>query len=102
MNFYPPIPSVFALTDHALCRMQRRGISRAGVEACLRLGRRVRARGAILFALGRRQIERARREGLRLEGHEGLHVVCSNDGAVLTVFKNRARLMVWDHRRWRR
>lgn len=76
------------LTRHARHRMDGRRISREAVEMVLAYGRCARVRGACVHALGRREVERGRRAGVDLRPFEGLQVVCSPEGAVITVYRN--------------
>ncbi len=77
-------------TSHAQKRMQHRGIDTAAIEAALAFGREVFTRGAVVHAIGRREIEQWRDEGINLSAYDGVQVVCSHDGAVLTVYRNRS------------
>ena len=77
------------LTGHASKRMSVRGISDAAVLAALRHGRVVHARGAVIHAIGRKEISRSRRRGIDLSGYNGLQIVCTHDGTVLTAYRNR-------------
>lgn len=77
------------LTRHALTRMHARRISTTGVVAVLNFGREVHTRGAVVYAIGRNEVENAKRAVVDLRAHEGLHVVCSKDGSILTVYRNR-------------
>ena len=85
MDCSPPL----TLTHHARCRIDARGFSRRAVAAALDYGRELHTRGAVIYVLGRREVARARREGLDLSAHEGVHVVCSADGAVITAWRRR-------------
>ena len=77
------------VTYHAQVRMDSRRISEEAVTAVLTYGRAVYARGAKIFALGRREVQRFAREGIDLSGYSGIQVVCSPDGSlVYTVFRN--------------
>lgn len=76
-------------TVHAQERMQHRCIDPEAVRAALDFGREVFTRGAIVHAIGRREIERWSDEGVDLSSYDGVQVVCSHDGAVLTVYRNR-------------
>lgn len=78
----------FSLTNHALARMTTRAISRTAIEAALEFGRCVDIRGAQIFAIGRREVEALRREGIELADFEGTQVVVTDGGAVLTVYRN--------------
>lgn len=77
------------LTRHVLGRMAARRIPVPAIRAVLTFGRRVHVRGATIRAIGRREVARLRRCGVDLAPHEGLHVVCGSDGAVLTAYRNR-------------
>jgi hypothetical protein len=68
--------------------MQQRGITQEMLEAVLVFGREVYGPGTVLYVVGHREVERWRREGARVEDLEGLHVVCSPSGAVLTTYRN--------------
>lgn len=46
-------------------------------------------RGARIYAIGRREVERYRAQGVDLDPFEGVQVVTKLDGAVLTVYRNR-------------
>lgn len=84
-----PSAQLDSLTYHAWQRMCSRHLSPAAIEAALDYGRIVYVRGAVIHAIGRNEVERYRREGIDLSKHEGVQVVCSSDGAVLTVYRNR-------------
>jgi Domain of unknown function (DUF4258) len=77
------------LTDHALRQMRRRGIPAAAIDAALDYGRVVYTRGAVIQAIGRNEIARWSEWGIDLSAYDGIQVVCSNEGAVLTVYRNR-------------
>jgi hypothetical protein len=75
------------LTKHACDRMSRRGLSEAAVAAAIAYGRIVHIRGAAIHAIGRKEVEWFEPDGIDL--YEGVQVVCSPEGAVLTVYRNR-------------
>lgn len=77
-----------ALTSHALARMYARRFSQGAIRAALQHGREVHGRGAVIFAIGRKEVMRARRSGIDLTGCEGIHVVCSREGTIMTVYRN--------------
>lgn len=77
------------LSCHAFERLEQRDIEIEAVEAVLDYGREVFTRGAVVHAIGRREIEQWAREGIDLSRYDGVHVVCSHDGNVLTVYRNR-------------
>lgn len=77
------------LTQHARQRMFSRGLSTAAIDAGLAWGRTVHVRGAEIYAIGRREVAHAARDGVDLTRLAGLQVVCHRDGAILTVYKNK-------------
>lgn len=77
------------LTRHASERLIKRGLCLAGVDAAMTYGRLVHIRGADIHAIGRKEVERFEQDGVDLSPYEGLQVVCSSDGDVLTVYRNR-------------
>ena len=83
-----PIMGGFSLTKHAVSRMATRAISQHAVEAALEFGRCVEIRGAQIFAIGRREVGRFRREGIELGRFEGTQVVVIDGGAVVTAYRN--------------
>src|SRR5215207_303541 len=76
-------------TLHARSRMRGRGISERAVEDALSYGRVVYTRGAVVHAIGRNEIAHYAEEGIDLSSYNGVQVVCSRDGAVITVYRNR-------------
>lgn len=76
------------LTRHARERMKLRGIGEQGIDLAFHFGRIVFTRGAVVYAIGRKEVARARERGLDLTAMEGLQVVCA-DGHVLTTYRNR-------------
>lgn len=79
----------YSATGHSRKRMQQRGIDQGAIAAVLEFGREVFTRGAIIHAIGRREIEQWNDEGIDLSEYDGIQVVCSRDGAVLTAYRNR-------------
>ncbi len=77
-----------AVTDHAQKRMTGRRISPEALEAVLTYGREVYVRGAQVFAIGRKEVERYQRDGIDLSAYEGIQVVCSVDDTVMTTYRN--------------
>src|SRR3954451_1922601 len=76
-------------TLHARSRMQGRGISERAVEDAIFYGRVVYTRGAVVHAIGRNEIAHYAEEGIDLSAYNGVQVVCSRDGSVITVYRNR-------------
>jgi hypothetical protein len=80
----------FHLTKHARARIRKRGLSEEAVALTIQFGRLVYARGAQIFALGRREVRRLLEEqGVDLSRYEGVQVVCSIEGDILTTYRNR-------------
>lgn len=80
--------SSIAFTDHALQRMTGRRINNEDVENVMLFGREVHTRGASIFVIGRKEVTQYLVKGVDLRRQEGVQVVCSPDGAVLTVYRN--------------
>lgn len=80
---------VCGLTQHARQRMDMRGFSVSDINQALAYGRKVYVRGALIYAVGRKEISQWIAFGIDLSELEGLQVVCSKDGAIITVYRNR-------------
>jgi len=79
------------LTQHATVRMAHRGISFETIESVIEFGRVVYTRGAMIHAIGRKEVERYQQEeDIDLSDCEGVQVVCSTEGTVLTVYRNHS------------
>jgi hypothetical protein len=99
------LEAFFHLTEHARARIRKRGLSEGAVALTIRFGRLVFIRGALIFALGRREVRRLLEDqGVDLSRYEGVQVVCSEEGAILTTYRNRdfrgLRLMYGRKRRY--
>lgn len=79
--------SMLLLTRHATTRMQQRRIPTDAIDAGLAFGREFQTRDAVIFVIGRREIER-HAEVVDLSDLNGLHVVCGREGTVVTTYKN--------------
>jgi len=77
-----------SITAHARTRMNSRRISATSIEMVIAYGRAVQARGAQIYALGKKEVLLAAREGIDLRRYAGLQVVCSPNGAVMTAYRN--------------
>jgi hypothetical protein len=77
------------LTGHAASRMSSRRISNDDVATVMSYGRTYHVRGAVVYALGRREEQICRKDGLSPDRVKGLQVVCAaNDDTVITVYRN--------------
>lgn len=80
-----------ALTRHAWKRLSQRGIGREGLLAAFDFGREIveRGRGAVILFIGRKEVARARQGGIDIKEHKGVHVICSHDGRVITLYRSQ-------------
>lgn len=79
----------YSLTRHAWERMCGRGLSPTAVRLVLNYGRAAHIRGATIYVIGRKEVERYRQHGIELSSVEGAQVVCTESGSILTVYRNR-------------
>ena len=79
----------YGLSRHAWERMSGRGLSPDAVRRVLDYGRVAHVRGAAIYAVGRKEVDRFGDVGIDLSDVEGVQVVCSNSGVVITVYRNR-------------
>jgi hypothetical protein len=83
------LQSEYSLTRHAWERMSARGLSPSVISLVLNYGRAAHIRRATIYVVGRKEVERYRQEGIKLDKVEGVQVVCTDSGAILTVYRNR-------------
>jgi len=83
------LQSEYSLTRHAWERMSGRGMSPSAIRLVLNYGRAVHVRGAVIYVVGRKEVERYRKDGIELSSVEGVQVVCTDSGSILTVYRNR-------------
>lgn len=77
------------ITQHAKSRMSDRGIRLTDVEMVLNYGRQCFIRGAVIHAMGRREMKYCQEKGVPADQIMGLQVVCDpNDISVITVYRN--------------
>lgn len=76
-------------THHAHVRAAQRGFSAKQVATILRYGRKRYQAGAIYYSVGRKEIDQYAKESPQLKQMNGIHVVTSIEGAILTMFRNR-------------
>lgn len=89
----------YHLSDHAMRRAQSRGIKFQDIEQTILFGRRVHARRAVIYVIGRVEVELLSRGGRDFERLHGIHVICCpHTMTILTCYRNR-KLQI---RRWRR
>ena len=80
--------SPHSLSEHALERMQQRGISHEAVFQTIAFGRISRGRGATIYAIGKKEISEYAKDGIDLTPYEGVHVVMTRIGTISTVYRN--------------
>jgi hypothetical protein len=80
--------SPHSLSEHALERMQQRGISHEAVFQTIAFGRISRGRGATIYAIGKKEVSEFAEDGIDLSDYEGVHVVMTRKGTVSTVYRN--------------
>jgi hypothetical protein len=69
--------------------MHSRRIRPEAIRAAILYGRIAHVRGARIYAVGRRDVLKYRREQIVLDQYEGVQVVCAPDGTILTAYRNR-------------
>ena len=77
------------ITTHARMRMMARRISETALSVVIDYGRVVYVRGAKIYVIGRKEVTKFLRQGVELADYEGIHVVCSTEGVILTTYRNR-------------
>lgn len=79
--------SGFQLTEHARTRMKARHIPYEAVAAVIEFGRVAQTRGATIFAIGRKEIDRYGKLHSALHRYDGLQIVCEGS-VIVTVYRN--------------
>ena len=88
-NFNKDCINSFPVTAHAVMRMSQRHITEQAMQAALVYGRKFHIRGATVYAVGRKEIEHYKIEDVDLAEYDGVQVVCSSEGIVITTYRNR-------------
>src|SRR5438067_8621818 len=84
-----PVSPVHRISLHAQDQMHARSISADALRSALKYGRTAWTRGARIYAIGRKEVQNYRAHGIDLTRFEGVHVVESPDGTIMTVYRNR-------------
>lgn len=80
----------FRLSEHAIKRMAQRAINETQIQLALEHGRLIHSRHARFYVIGRKEVQKLRRDGLEVGILEGLQVVVGEkSNAVMTVYKNK-------------
>lgn len=77
--------AVLSLSDHARIRMAHRAIRQEQIDQVIHYGRECHLRHAVIYAVGHKEV---RTFGRFLEQCDGIHVLCSSDGTVITTYRN--------------
>ena len=75
------------ISEHARRRLRQRGIPMEDLQCVFEEGRSVLRGKVVIYALGKRETERA---GLDRDRFEGLYVICKTNGVMLTAYRNRS------------
>jgi len=59
------------------------------IRKVLEFGREKHVRGATIYAVGRKEINQYDKKGIDLKGLDGMQVVCSEEGSIITAYRNR-------------
>ncbi len=81
------------ITNHAETRLNSRRIDDNIVTLALIYGRHFYANGALIYFIGKRDIEKAKKKGVDIRELEGLNLIFNEDNGsmiLLTVFKNKS------------
>lgn len=83
------VQSAVALTQHAVIRMQQRGITETDIRMVIRFGRRIRVKAITYYVLGRKEIQRYAVRGFNFSDLHGLQVLVCAEGKVITTYRNQ-------------
>ena len=89
MKIIASLSNSLAISTHARERMDARSICAMAIDEVIRYGRVVYANKARIYFVGRREVRHYARQGIDISAWEGIHVVTSNDGVVMTTYRNR-------------
>jgi len=81
--------TTIALTAHAKKRATQRGVKTNTLNDIVRFGRKTYQSGAIYYSIGRKEIQKHQKRLPAIKNMNGIHVVVSLTGKILTVFKNK-------------
>ena len=74
---------------HSEKRMSQRGIGEDDILIVQQYGRLLYSRNACIHVVGKKEVKEAKRENINLQKYEGIHVISSVEGTVLTVYRNK-------------
>lgn len=76
-------------SKHAVKRSSQRGIKPIHVANILKFGRKKYQNGAVYYSIGRREVDKYKSICPGLKEMNGMHLVTSLNGAVITLFRNK-------------
>ena len=76
------------LSQHAEERMDARSIGAEAIEGVIGCGRVVYVNKARIYFVGRREVRQHAKLGIDISAWEGIHVVTSLSGVVVTTYRN--------------
>lgn len=82
-------------SSHSEMRMSQRGIGKDDILIVQQYGRLLYSRNACIHVVGKKEVKKAQKDNINLQKYEGIHVISSAEGTVLTVYRNK-RLNVKD------
>lgn len=81
-------------SEHALLRQNERGVRGAAVEAALEYGDVSYSHQHEVYAITHRAAEMAKGRGVDITKYIGVHVVTGEEGEIMTVYRNRGKMLV--------
>ena len=78
------------VTKHARMRIGARGFQVEAIDSVMTYGRIMRVRDAEIHVIGRKEVARYADWGVDLKDYEGIHVVCSTGGVIVTAYRNHS------------
>ena len=81
--------SQVTLSRHAEERMDARSIGATAIDGVIQCGRVVYANKARIYFVGRKEVRQHAMQGIDISAWEGIHVVTSFNGVVMTTYRNR-------------
>ena len=70
-------------------RSQQRCISRPTIDLVTTYGREIHTRGATFMVVGRKEVDKYKALGIDLSKAQGVHVLLSTGGQVITTYRNQ-------------
>lgn len=90
----------FIFTEHSLKRLSARRINDELFNMVILYGRKFYANSAEVYFVGKKEVEKARKEGVDIRKAEGLNVIVQTYGdekIVITAFKNHSLKQYREH-----